>query len=207
MKSASLKPYWIHEDLLTCESTQACAIEKIRQGQYSQPFAISSQQQTKGVGRRGDPWVDSGASVALSLGWHVQEGQDATPDERWPSWVSFWVWQALQSFAIELGSRVYLKWPNDLVYQDKKLGGVIVSQLVYRGETYRVAGVGLNLAWVEPPPVGLRVTDLASITHRPIDRLAVISGILESIATGLQDKGDRQQLNQAVAKLRVVPIS
>ena len=90
---------------------------------------------------------------------------------------------------------------------DKKLGGVIVSQLVYRGETYRVAGVGLNLAWVEPPPPGLRVTDLASITHRPIDRLALISGILESVATGLQDKGDKQQLDQAVTKLRVVPIS
>jgi hypothetical protein len=30
-----------------------------------------------------------------------------------------------------------------------------------------------------------------------------MSGILESIATGLQDKGDKQQLDQAVAKLRV----
>jgi BirA family biotin operon repressor/biotin-[acetyl-CoA-carboxylase] ligase len=46
-----------------------------------------------------------------------------------------------------LGDVVGLKWPNDLVINDLKIGGILVEQ----SEGVAVVGMGLNLWWAEPP--------------------------------------------------------
>lgn len=52
-------------------------------------------------------------------------------------------WQA----AAVLGPQVSLKWPNDLLVGDDKVGGVLVEA---RGSVV-VAGCGVNLWWPDPP--------------------------------------------------------
>jgi BirA family biotin operon repressor/biotin-[acetyl-CoA-carboxylase] ligase len=46
-----------------------------------------------------------------------------------------------------LGDVVGLKWPNDLVINDLKIGGILVEQ----SDGVAVVGMGLNLWWAEPP--------------------------------------------------------
>jgi len=58
-----------------------------------------------------------------------------------------------------------LKWPNDLVVEDKKLGGVLVHQKIFDARPWLVAGVGINLRWHTPAPAGMAVTDLARLVH------------------------------------------
>ena len=173
----------------------------VRRGNYQGPFSLSASRQTEGVGQRGNPWVDSGMSVALSLAWQVQ-GEESKPDERWPSWISLWVWQALVDYAPELTSVLRLKWPNDLIISDKKLGGVLVSQFAYEGRTFRVAGIGINLAWINSQPETFPSTDLQSVLGRPVDRFQVVKRILEETAHGLQTAKDKDLLDTAVLYLR-----
>jgi BirA family biotin operon repressor/biotin-[acetyl-CoA-carboxylase] ligase len=196
---------WDLEQLEVCESTQERAVELIRQGNYTGPFAISTVRQTKGVGQRGAPWIDSGKSVLLSLAWQVNE-KYATPDERWPSWISLWVRDALVDFAPELATMLKLKWPNDLVVEEKKLGGTLVNQLIHQRQVYRVAGIGVNVAWVVPPPKTALVTDLESLLFRPIDTFQILVGILEATARGLQAELDVKDLDTKVRNLRPVTI-
>lgn len=49
------------------------------------------------------------------------------------------------------GSRVRLKWPNDLLLDDMKLGGMLAEQ---RGQRC-IVGMGINLRWA--PPDGARL--------------------------------------------------
>ena len=201
-----MKPFWRHEEIETCHSTQSLAIEMVRRGNYQGPFSLSSLRQTEGVGQRGNPWVDSGMAVALSLAWQVQE-EESKPDDRWPSWISLWVRQALVDYAPELKQVLRLKWPNDLVISDQKLGGVLVSQFAHEGQTFRVAGIGINLAWINPQPKSFSATDLQAILGRPVDRSQVIQTILEVTADGLQTAKEKDLLDRAVLDLRAPPKS
>ena len=178
----------------------------VRRGNYQGPFSLSSLRQTEGVGQRGNPWVDSGMAVALSLAWQVQE-EESKPDDRWPSWISLWVRQALVDYAPELKQVLRLKWPNDLVISDQKLGGVLVSQFAHEGQTFRVAGIGINLAWINPQPKSFSATDLQAILGRPVDRSQVIQTILEVTADGLQTAKEKDLLDRAVLDLRAPPKS
>ena len=45
------------------------------------------------------------------------------------------------------GPRVRLKWPNDLLLNERKLGGILVEATAHRA----ICGIGINLAWA---PVG-----------------------------------------------------
>ena len=126
--------FWSYRELDQCESTQLIAIETIRKGGFKGPFALSCLQQTAGFGRRGDPWIDSGQALALRLAWKPTPEQ-ISPDERWPSWISLWVWRGLIQFDDRLRRVLKLKWPNDLVVGSEKLGGVHVSQFIPHGET------------------------------------------------------------------------
>ncbi len=196
-----MNPFWQHEELETCHSTQSLAIERVRRGGYQGPFSLSALRQTEGVGQRGNPWVDSGMAVTLSLAWEVQ-GEESKPDERWPSWISLWVQQALVDYAPELTPVLRLKWPNDLIISNKKLGGVLVSQFAHEGRTFRVAGIGINLAWINPQPETFPSTDLQSVLGRPVDRSQVVQRILEVTAHGLETAKDRDLLDRAVLDLR-----
>ena len=140
-------------------------------------------------------------AVALSLAWQVQ-GEESKPDERWPSWISLWVQQALVDYAPELTPVLRLKWPNDLIISNKKLGGVLVSQFAHEGRTFRVAGIGINLAWINPQPETFPSTDLQSVLGRSVDRSQVVQRILEVTAHGLQTAKDRDLLDRAVLDLR-----
>ena len=193
--------FWSYRELDQCESTQLIAIETIRKGGFKGPFAFSCLQQTAGFGRRGDPWTDSGQALALSLAWKPTPEQ-ISPDERWPSWISLWVWRGLVQFDDRLRRVLKLKWPNDLVVGSEKLGGVLVSQFIAHGETYRVAGLGLNLSWVAAKPVDRPVTDLQSLLGQAVARERVLDCILSAVARGIQGEEDEGLLDAALQELR-----
>ncbi|MGH7337847.1 MAG: biotin--[acetyl-CoA-carboxylase] ligase, partial [Myxococcota bacterium] len=106
----------------------------------------------------------SAALLTLASGWGVREGvRRAT------------------------GVAAGLKWPNDLVVEGKKLGGILVEGRVH-GHDVVAAGVGVginanNPLHAFPPPVARRATSLQAITARDVDMPA----LLESVAQGLRE--------------------
>jgi BirA family biotin operon repressor/biotin-[acetyl-CoA-carboxylase] ligase len=79
------------------------------------------------------------------------------------------------------GFRPLLKWPNDIVVGDRKLGGLL-AEAELKGDAVDavVVGMGLNVNWDMPPP-GLEDIAVAAseIAGRPVDREALLSHFLD----------------------------
>lgn len=101
--------------------------------------------QTRGRGREGRSWIDSeGHSLLMSVVF--RGAADADPSIM-PLRVGLAVAQAIEAVC---GARVRLKWPNDLLAEDgRKLGGILCEGATGGGQTWLVAGIGLNVGQTE----------------------------------------------------------
>jgi BirA family transcriptional regulator, biotin operon repressor / biotin---[acetyl-CoA-carboxylase] ligase len=102
-----------------------------------------SELQHAGRGRRGRRWiVPFGAGIALSVAWTFGDGARSLPALSLAVGVA--VWRALA----RAGARgVTLKWPNDIWFQDRKIGGVLIElRAEASGPAHVVIGVGINVA-------------------------------------------------------------
>jgi BirA family biotin operon repressor/biotin-[acetyl-CoA-carboxylase] ligase len=168
---------WPVAEIPTCDSTQNWAFAQIAAHRVQSGFAVYTLAQTAGVGRQGHAWLDSGQGLALSLGW-----PETTMLRGWPAWISLTVAEATMALYGLMPSEIGLKWPNDLMVAGKKLGGVLVHQKRLHGRSWLVAGVGLNLRWVTPPPQDIAATDLFSLLGRPIDPGPFVAALVERCA-------------------------
>ncbi len=159
-------PYSLHVyDEVT--STQDVARSLMGSG----PVAVVASRQSNGRGRSGAEWQTAPRAMALSVAFP----QDAFPafDLNRLSLLPL-VYGLAAATVIDAG----LKWPNDLLLDERKVGGILVE--VSAGMV--VAGCGVNLFWPEPPPdrIGLltfdpgpnRLVRIAStLTESFLDRL------------------------------------
>lgn len=112
--------------------------DEARRRYHGVPVLVWAKKQTRGRGRSGSGWVEAPRAMATSLAFE-------------PSW-STGEWGPLPLVAglaacEAIGRGICLKWPNDLVVEDRKVGGILVEAT----GTVVVAGLGLNLWWPEPP--------------------------------------------------------
>lgn len=99
--------------------------------------------QTAGRGRHERHWfTETGASVCLSLAWTFARLPAGFPA------LALAVGVATAGVVRDAGLRgVGLKWPNDIMALDHKLGGILLeSRLGRDGSATIVAGIGLNLS-------------------------------------------------------------
>lgn len=101
-----------------------------------------AERQTAGRGRRGRPWFSPyGRNLYLSVRWHFDQGVAALEG------LSLAVGVLLAETLDRAGVvDVNLKWPNDLLCNGNKLGGILIEvggDLT--GECAVVVGVGLNV--------------------------------------------------------------
>jgi BirA family biotin operon repressor/biotin-[acetyl-CoA-carboxylase] ligase len=126
-------------------------MRRARAGQY-EPTLLVAERQTAGRGRMGRVWQSQPSdslTFSLSLGLKPQD------------------WSGLSlavglSLAESLHPDVGLKWPNDLWFEDRKLGGILVEAASMRGHSQVVVGVGLN---IRPRPADGLNTAPAALTE------------------------------------------
>ena len=135
-----LRPEAIHV-CFAVDSTNSFLAERMRAGAAA-PELCTAEIQTAGRGRQGRRWVSGlGQSLVLSVSWRFSTGSDGL------SGLSLAVGVALvEALAAGGFERVMLKWPNDLVIEDRKLAGILVeASHSSSGSTACVVGVGFNL--------------------------------------------------------------
>lgn len=99
---------------------------------------VVARRQTAGRGRQGRQWVDCG-------GLHLSV---SVPRHRAAFNRGFSVWLGLvAALVLREGERVdaRLKWPNDIVVDRRKLGGILLERAGTGEDAQVVAGLGLNL--------------------------------------------------------------
>ncbi len=110
------------------------------------PLLLTAQTQTAGRGRAGRAWLTvAGGSLAFSLAWPFFR-RDLAGLAGLPLAVGVALARALR----EAGIAVRLKWPNDLLLDGGKLGGVLVEtgsvERAGQRQLWAVIGVGINIA-------------------------------------------------------------
>jgi len=147
---------------------------------------LVAEAQTAGRGRRGRAWtVVAGGSITFSLGWRFEQGAN------YLSGLTLAVGLAVARGLEALGfAGIELKWPNDLVRRQAKLGGILVELTGDAlGPSLAIIGIGLNaqLPAAARRSIGQPVTDLASIARRrAIDRNLLLARILRELAAVLE---------------------
>lgn len=120
--------------------------------------------QTAGRGRRGRKWLaPPGGSICLSLAWTFRE----VPKDLSALGLAIGVCglRALKALGLENAA---LKWPNDILVDGKKLGGILIElRAESDGPACVVIGIGLNVALGsallrEIADIGAAATDLVT---------------------------------------------
>ncbi len=104
--------------------------------------ACLAESQTGGRGRRGRTWVSPfGANIYLSVLWRFTQGPAALSGLSLAVGVA--VLEAVQALGID---GCGLKWPNDVLWNGRKLAGVLLDlSAEASGPSTVVVGVGLNV--------------------------------------------------------------
>jgi len=98
------------------------------------PVLVAAERQTAGRGRGGAAWLSAPRALAVSLAFRPSE-DDLRP-------FSLMAGVAAARVLKDVG----LKWPNDLMSDDAKVGGILVE----RADEV-VVGMGVNLWWPDAP--------------------------------------------------------
>lgn len=143
---------------------------------------VVTDEQTSGRGRSGRSWHSApGSSLTFSL--ILRPGESET--EAVSLFSGLGALALTDAIAQSFGLEATIKWPNDVLLQERKIAGILVES-VWLGEKIEsvVLGMGVNvLAASVPPPEKLAfpATSLEDILQTPPDRLALLRGVLASL--------------------------
>lgn len=133
------------EALAECDSTNTLLLERAAQGAPAGSVIVADRQR-EGRGSRRRRWLSSADSgLTFSLLWRFEGGLDRLTGLSLAVGVA--VVRALAACGLH-GAQ--LKWPNDLLYQDGKLGGILVELQKAPPFSLAVIGIGLNLQQPRP---------------------------------------------------------
>ncbi len=89
-----------------------------------------------------------------------------------------------------LGIEISIKWPNDLVVQNKKVGGILLETSHRKDQlAYVVMGIGLNICQTKedfPPALQKSAVSLEMISGLKIDRMSLLADLLEYLEQDYQ---------------------
>lgn len=114
------------------------------QGHDFIPTVCVAEQQTAGRGRRGREWVSPRGSILFSIRRRFRQPPDQMMGLSLAAGVA--VAEALRQFGAK---DVGLKWPNDLLWRNRKLAGLLVEMSSHGSDLRAVTGVGMNYTMLE----------------------------------------------------------
>jgi BirA family biotin operon repressor/biotin-[acetyl-CoA-carboxylase] ligase len=182
------------EHFSTIESTNRYLLDSAPPAAGRMRVALAEHQQA-GRGRRGRHWImPAGAGIALSASW-----QFATAPRELTGLSLAVGAAARRAIRDAIGIDVGLKWPNDLMIEGGKAGGILV-ELGHQatGACHIVAGIGINVSVPPELLAGLSdfrhpARDLAgALNGATIDRSRLAAAIIErfvELFAGFADEG------------------
>lgn len=134
--------------------------------------------QTDGRGYSGNQWlVQSGQNLAVS----VLIKSELAYNEL--IFFNQWVSNCLQSCLSSHLDQVFVKWPNDIIAQEKKICGVLIETHKVGNELNMIIGMGININQMNFDGIS-KAGSMASLTHKNFN----IEEILSELLTELESK-------------------
>lgn len=159
-------------------STNSDAMRLARAGEPA-PLWVIAERQTGGRGRSGRAWISEPGNLHASL--MIRPVCAAAELPRLSLVAGVAAIDAIRRLdGAERMSPVRLKWPNDLIIGQAKVGGILVETSAFGTDMVAVIGLGLNLA---RHPAGVpEATSLAAhgVAIAPLDMLTYLASSMDS---------------------------
>jgi BirA family biotin operon repressor/biotin-[acetyl-CoA-carboxylase] ligase len=170
------------------DSTNAIAMQKAASGSG---YVCTAEQQTAGKGRRGKAWVSPyGCNLYVSAVWEFSGGAAAL--EGLSLAVGIAVVEALAAAGV---TGATLKWPNDVLYDGRKLAGILLEMTGdAAGPCQVVVGIGLNVSMPAGSAIDQPWIDVSTIDSQAAQRnklLALLLNALLPLLAEFEQKGFR----------------
>ncbi len=162
-------------------STNSYLLECAKQKTNKLIFCLAGKQ-TSGRGRFNRTWISPAGNIYLSILWSFNHTISKL------SGISLAIALAINRALIKYGiTFIKVKWPNDILYNNSKLAGVLIETISKINNTAVVIGLGINIDIssiacknndlnTNLPPI-----DLTSITNKITDRNLLIGLLINSI--------------------------
>jgi BirA family biotin operon repressor/biotin-[acetyl-CoA-carboxylase] ligase len=169
---------WSVEIVDATPSTNALVAERARSGAAGEGLVVVAEHQTAGRGRLDRTWETpprAALTASLLLSPRVAPAE-------WP-WLPLLVGYAAGRALRQLGAAgVGLKWPNDVLLGDLKVGGILTERVDTPTGAALVAGIGLNVDQTREELPFEGATSLA-LEEVAVDRTELLGALLRSLRT------------------------
>ena len=163
------------------DSTNSEAKRRIRVG-CSDGLVLAAENQIKGRGRMGRPWY---SVTGKNLSFSVVLFPEGISLSRAPFLTPLSAVAVCRAIKKAVGLSIELKWPNDLMFAGRKLGGILLEA---GGEMdhlrYAVIGIGINVNLSRedmPETIADTATSLLLAAGKPVPRRRLLEEILISL--------------------------
>ena len=196
-----------------CASTNDEARDLARQGEVVAPdgTVVWAREQSKGRGRHGREWASPPGNLHLSLILRPEVPLREAAQLSFVTAVA--LYDALGNIS-EPGHQLHLKWPNDVLLQEKKVAGILLESEAGGAEfpEWVIVGLGVNVAYF-PDDAAYPATSL-SAEHWTV----TVEDTLVAFARSFQkwaniwveegfDKVRQTWLNRSIGKGKAIAVS
>ena len=190
-------------ELQSVDSTNNYATAQVHAGMARHGTSVFAHEQNKGKGQRNKQWItQKSANIILSV---VLEPQGLGLHQ-------FFLFSRAMALGVfhffnkEAGEQTSIKWPNDIMWCDRKAGGILIENILHGTQwKFAIVGVGLNINQTDFGPLENRAVSLQQVTGKQYDAVTMakeLSGYLLAAFDLLKTEPEaiKTQYHQALYK-------
>lgn len=133
---------------------------------------VYTTKQTQGRGRRLHHWFSNEESLTFSLLLKLPIKKDIV--QLMPFYSAFILREILKQYTED----IQIKWPNDILVQNKKLAGILIESVIQGQDIYIIIGIGININQNEFPAnindIAISLKHITKQTYQPFTLLKEI---------------------------------
>jgi len=159
---------WSYVEYPEIDSTSEEAKRLIERAGLATGTTLFAKRQTAGRGTHGKRWESLEGNLFTSI---VLQAEDLGDIHQYSFVVALAVSDAIKVVLGEAEQDIHFKWPNDIMANKAKVGGILIETQHKDGQAYVIVGVGVNLTThpTLPSGAGYQATDLMQETGVSID--------------------------------------
>jgi BirA family biotin operon repressor/biotin-[acetyl-CoA-carboxylase] ligase len=154
-------------EIYSVDSTNNYAMQQLQKEKAQHGVAYFAHEQYAGKGQRGKQWYTKpGENIIMSVIFNTSYLQVSK---------QFGFSMAIAMAAYDLFSfyafnNIFVKWPNDLYWCDRKAGGILIENII-RGQDWQwaIAGIGININQTIFDSAVVNAISLKQITNKMYD--------------------------------------
>ena len=174
--------YWRVNVVESTGSTQVDLVKKVRDGVAVHGDVLATEFQSVGRGRLDRTFI-APARSALLFSFYIAP---KSPGDRW-GWLPLLAGQSVchaisEVLDIRSDDTVQLKWPNDILFNDQKVAGLLAERVETPLATGVVIGIGINVHTRQEELPVPSATSFALQGYADCDRNSLLTHILQSFS-------------------------